>query len=238
MKRTGSKSSWAGGDEDFLPAQRTGRPQDDIGRGDDFVGLGEPPFADPAAREVALARFDEAHAARRERVEVLAHRFVREHVGVHRGREEHRRARGGVERRQKIVGDAVGELADHVGRRRRDDQQIDRRGERDVLDVGVGARLELIGDDAAARDRLERDGPDELRRRVRHHGDHVVPALLEPAHDLDRLVRPNPAGHAERDQCHCVTRLANYPITRLSNYSITRLFRFSSHRARSSRPAS
>src|SRR5205807_10527046 len=107
------------------------------------------------------------------------------------------------------------------------DQRIDRRGERDVLEVGVGARLELIGDDAAARDRLERDGPDELRRRVRHHGDHVVPALLEPAHDLDRLVRPNPAGHAERDQCHCVTRLANYPITRLSNYSITRLLDYS-----------
>ena len=33
--------------------------------------------------------------------------------------------------------------------------------ERDVLDVGVRARLELVGDHPAARDRLERDRPDE-----------------------------------------------------------------------------
>ena len=90
---------------------------------------------------------------------------MREHLRVHRRRDEHRRARGGVERRQEIVGDAVGELADDVGGGRRDEQQVDRRRERDVLDVGVRARLELIGDDAPARDRLERDRADEPRRR-------------------------------------------------------------------------
>ena len=39
-------------------------------------------------------------------------------------------------------------LADDVGGCRRDKEQIDRRGERDVLDVGVASRLVLIGDDA------------------------------------------------------------------------------------------
>ena len=39
------------------------------------------------------------------------------------------------------------ELADDVGGGRRDEQQVDARRERDVLDVGVHARRELIGDD-------------------------------------------------------------------------------------------
>ena len=143
------------------PRSGPGGPQHRLGRRDDLVGLGEPPFADPAARQIALARLDEPHAARRERVEIAPHRLVLEHLRVHRRREQHRRARRDVERRQEIVGDAVGELADDVRGRRRDEQQIDRRGERDVLDVGVGAGLELIGDDPAPRDRLERDRADE-----------------------------------------------------------------------------
>ena len=43
------------------------------------------------------------------------------------------------------------------------EQQIDLGRERDVLDVGVHAGRALIGDHAAARDRLERDRPDEAR---------------------------------------------------------------------------
>ena len=75
-----------------------------------------------------------------------------------------------------------------VGGRRRHQQQIDGRGERDVLDVGVGARLPLIGDHLAARDRLERERPDEAAGRARHDGDDVVALLLQAARDLDRLV--------------------------------------------------
>ena len=71
-----------------------------------------------------------------------------------------------------------------------------------MLDVGVHPRIELIGDDAAARDRLERDRADKARRRVRHDGDDLVAALLQPARDLDGLVRPDAAGHAQRDQHH------------------------------------
>ena len=218
----------AGGDEDALPAQRPFGPEDRLGRGDDLVGLGEPALADPAAREVALARLDEPHAARGERVEVPAHRLVLEHLRVHRRRDQHRRARRRVQRRQEIVGDPVGELADEVGGGRGDEQQIDRRRERDVLDVGVHPRLELIGDDAAARDRLERDRADKARRRVRHHGDDLVAALLQPARDLDGLVGADAAGDAERDQSH--NRLPDYPITRLPDPL--------SARPRSSRPPS
>ena len=41
---------------------------------------------------------------------------------------------------------------------------------------------------------------DEARRGMRHHGDHVVAALLQAAHDFDRLVGADAAGDAERDQ--------------------------------------
>ena len=65
-----------------------------------------------------------------------------------------------------------------------------------MLDVGVRAGLELIGDDPAARDRLEGDRADEARRRRGHDGDDLVAALLQPARDLDGLVGADAAGHA------------------------------------------
>ena len=206
-----------------MPRQRAARPQHGLGGGDDLVGFGQPAFADPAARQIALARLDEPHAARRERVEILAHRLVREHLRVHRRREQHRRPRRGVQRRQEIVGDAVGELADDVGGGRRDEQQIDRRRERDVLDVGVGARLELIGDDPAAGDRLERDGPTNRVAERGHDRDDVVAALLQTARDLDRLVGADAAGHAERDQ-HGASGCTGYsiPVTGLDRRLVRR----------------
>ena len=69
-----------------------------------------------------------------------------------------------------------------------------------MLDVGVGAGRELVGDDAPARDRLEGERPDEPRGRLRHDGDDVVAALLQAARDLDGLVGADAAGHAEGDQ--------------------------------------
>src|SRR5262249_38827494 len=46
----------------------------------------------------------------------------------------------------------------------------------------------------------ERDGTDESRRGVRHHGHDVVPAFLQPARDLNRLVGADPPGDTERYQ--------------------------------------
>ena len=80
---------------------------------------------------------------------------------VHRRRHQHRRSCREVERGQEIVGDAVGELADDVRRGRRDQQQVDVGRQRDVLDVGVRAARELVGDHPAPRDRLEGHLADE-----------------------------------------------------------------------------
>ncbi len=189
-----------GGHQHALPAQGTRRPQDGVGGRHDLLRFGQASLADPSAGEVPLARLDKSHAAGGQRIQIAADRVVLEHLRVHGRRDEDGSAGGRVERGQKIVGDSVGELADDVRRGRRDEQQIDRRGQRDVLDVGVGARLELVGDDAPARDGFERDRPHEARRRRRHDGDDIVTAGLQTARDFDRLVGADAAGNAERDQ--------------------------------------
>ena len=61
-----------------------------------------------------------------ERIEIPLNGGVLQHMGVHRGREQHRRLRGDVQRRQEIVGDAIREFADDVRGGRRDEQQINR----------------------------------------------------------------------------------------------------------------
>ena len=78
--------------------------------------------------------------------------------------------------------------------------------QRDVLDVGVRAARELIGDDRPPRDRLEGHLADELPRRPRHDRGDVVAALLQPARDFDGLVGADAAGDAERDQGTSATR--------------------------------
>ncbi len=83
-------------------------------------------------------------------------------------------------RRQEIVGDAVGELADDIRRRRSHQQKVDRGSDGDVFDVGVHPGLELIRDDMAPRDRFERDRPDETGRGMRHHATTSWPRFCKP----------------------------------------------------------
>ena len=82
---------------------------------------------------------------------------------------------------QEVVGNPVGELADDVGRARRDEQQRDAVGDRDVLDVRVHARPPLRRDHRPPRDRLEghgtrrsasRTASSRRRRRGRASGAH------------------------------------------------------------------
>jgi hypothetical protein len=178
------------------------RRQHAAGRLDDLRRLGQPALANPAAREIPLARLDEAHAARGQRLHVPLHRLVRQHVAVHRRRQQHRGARRQVERGQEIVGDAVGELADDVGGARRDEQQRDAVGNRYVLDVGVHPGPPLRRDHRPPCDGLEGHRADETGGRPGHHGDDVVAALLQAAAHLHRLVGADAAGDAERDQRH------------------------------------
>ena len=110
-----------GGDQDAPAAQRTVAARSMASAAATISsGSARRPFADPAAGQIALARLDEPHAARGQRIEIPPHGLVREHLRVHRRRHQHRRPRRRVQRRQEIVGDAVGELADDVRGGRRD----------------------------------------------------------------------------------------------------------------------
>src|SRR5690606_8459299 len=90
------------------------------------------------------------------------------HVRVHRGRQQYGRTRGEVQRGQEVVGNTAGELADDVGGGGRNHEQVHARRQCDVLDLGVDARRELVGDDRLAGDRLEGEGTHEAAGRAGH----------------------------------------------------------------------
>jgi hypothetical protein len=62
------------------------------------------------------------HAVGAQLREVALRRRMQPHGRVHRGRDENGRVRGQVSGRQKIIGDAVGELGEDVGGGGRDEQ--------------------------------------------------------------------------------------------------------------------
>jgi hypothetical protein len=134
---------------------------------------------------------------------------VRQHVAVHRRRNEHGGLRGQVQRRKEVVGNAVGELADHVRRARCHEQQRNFIRNGDVLDVRIRTRIPLRCDHWPARDGLEGDRPDEAGRCPRHHRHDIVPPLLQSTTHLDRLVGADAAGDAEGDEGH-VSRLLSF----------------------------
>ena len=107
----------ARGDEDRAAGERTGRPREQREHAcDDALRVGEPAGADVAAREAAVLGLEHVHAAPAQRREVLLHRRVLPHLGVHRRAHEHRRARGEQRRGEQVVGDAGRVLADAASR--------------------------------------------------------------------------------------------------------------------------
>jgi hypothetical protein len=155
----------------------------------------------------AGSRIDEVGAAARQHVEVPAHSRMFEHVRVHRRRDKHRRFRREVQRGQKIVGDAVGELADDICGRGGDDEEIDGGRHRDVLNTrtrpfDVGPGLELVRQHLVPGDRLECQLADEPPSGARHDDHHVVSLLLQTAHDFDGLVGADPAADADSNHGH------------------------------------
>ena len=68
-----------------------------------------------------------------------------------------------------------------------------------MLDVGVGAWGELIGQNFVPGNGLERERPHKLPRVTRHHGDDIVTLFLQAARHFDGLVGADAAGNAEGD---------------------------------------
>ena len=87
-----------------------------------------------------------------------------------------------------------------VGGRRRDDDRVGRVGDDDVADPTVGQEVEHVGLDRVARQRRERQRPDEPGRAGREQDDDVRALGGQEPEQLDGLVRGDRAGDAERDE--------------------------------------
>jgi hypothetical protein len=99
------------------------------------------------------------------------------HIHVHRGRHEDRRRGGQVEGGQEVVGDAVRELGQNVGRGRSDDQRVGPLRLADVFDgrvisaAGGSGIVPQAGNDLVAGERGKRERLHELAGRLGH--DHM-----------------------------------------------------------------
>src|SRR5262249_10083400 len=69
---------WSRRHEHTLADEGSVRPEHRLDCGDDLLRLGEPPFSDPAARQIPFARIDEPNSARGERIQIPPHRIVLE----------------------------------------------------------------------------------------------------------------------------------------------------------------
>ena len=117
--------------------------------------------------------------------------------------------------RQQVVGGAVRELEQEVGRAGRDEDGVGIAREVDVRHVVGDAAVPLVRVDAAPGQGLHRDGADEVGGRFRHHDLHVRALLDEGAAQFRRLVAGHAAGQAEDDllalqvHAHEILRSAN-----------------------------
>ncbi len=107
-----------------------------------------------------------------------------------------------VECAEKIVGDALRELGDDVGRGRGNQQSVNRLGNSNVLDRRVevrllGVRPEQSGDDLLAGQRREGQRAHELLCRCGHDDLHAHSPVLQETNHLGRFVGGDAAAHAQ-----------------------------------------
>ena len=94
--------------------------------GDNFFRFGQPSRADHSAGQIAAARLDNVHAAAAQDFQVGLRGRMLPHVHVHRGSDDDRGGGRQVQRAEKVVGDALGEFGDGVGRGGRDQKTVHR----------------------------------------------------------------------------------------------------------------
>ena len=200
----------AGGDEHDFAGQIVAAAKSAEDRAGDGLGLGHAARAHHAAGQLARSRLDDAHAALAEDFEVGLRGRMLPHVHVHGGGDQDRRRRGQVEGGEEVVGNAVGELGQDVGRGGGDDQRVGPLRLADVLDavlfgggfVGAvpGARVvPQAGDDLVAGERGEGERLDESRGRPGHDHMDLKSLALQGAHQFRRFIRGNSAGDAHGD---------------------------------------
>ena len=168
---------------------------------DDGGQLGQPPHACLTGRELARLGLDDRVTERiPEARDVVAGGGVGPHVAVHRGCDDHRRARRERRRGHDVAGQPAGHGAEPMRGRRGDDDRVRRVGDDDVADAPVGQERKDVGLDRVSRKGLERERADERGRGRREHHDDVRAFGAKEPEQFDRFVRGDRAGDAEPDQ--------------------------------------
>ena len=103
------------------------------------------------------------------------------HVGIHGRCDEDRCRRSHDRRRQHVVGNAVGDFANDVGRRRCDDEDVGPAGQGDVFYVEFRHIVEHGYGNGIAGNFPHRQGRDQFRRMVGHDAFDFGPPLAELA---------------------------------------------------------
>jgi hypothetical protein len=159
---------------------------------------GQPALAGIGAGEPADSRLHDNGATRTQDCDIGAGGWMLPHLGVHRGREEHRAPGGEQCVREQIVGQALRGLGEQVGGGRCDDDEVGLAAEADVRHL-VGAGPD-VGADRLAGQRRPGGLADECERRRGGHDPHPVPRLGQQSQQLTGLVGGDPARHAEDDR--------------------------------------
>ena len=188
-------ASSSGGDQ-YVQAGEVAVARHDARRGfDDACGIGQPAGADVATGQPSGFRFDDVHAARGQYFEIVGHRGVLPHLGVHCGGHDDRGAGGEQRGGDEIVGDAVRVLADDLRGGRRDDHEVGV-----LAEASVRNRLRRVEQRRArglGRECRERERADEPQRVLSERGRHECAGVDQSTTDLNRLVRGDPTGHAQ-----------------------------------------
>ena len=142
---------------------------------------------------------EDRDASRANELDVCLRRRIGPHEPVHRRRDAEGGIGGETERREQVVGEAVREATDEVGRRGRDEDSIGPARELDVAHRRFGGLVPEVGAYRPARERLEGERRDELLRARAHHDLHFGAPLTQATHDFGALVRSDAARHAEQD---------------------------------------
>ena len=118
----------AGADEDphagQVIRQGVAAVQQQLGERGDLLGLGQPACAAVGAGEASGRRLQDDRAPTAQRGDVVDGGRVKPHLGVHRGREEHRTSRGEQRGGQEVVGTARDGPRQQVGGRRGDHDEV------------------------------------------------------------------------------------------------------------------
>ena len=200
MKRTGSRASRVPPAETttFWPARsRDAAAQHAQADSEDLGGVGQPPRPGVGAGEPADGRVDHQGAALAQRRDIGAGGGVLPHLGVHRGREHHRAARGQQRVGEQVSGEPVGRLGQQVGGGRGHHDEVGRLADPHVRDlVHV---VPHIGRHRVA----GQGGPGGLAHETQgvagRHDPHLVARLGEQAQQLTRLVGGDAAADTQDD---------------------------------------